>query len=100
MAAALNEHLLGHIIYSDGWMYDYTWLSLLFDEAGLTPAFKLENVRKLFDDDEAARWHPTRDAVFAEASHTRHRASTDALAIQTTIMRIKRLPAHETSVLK
>ena len=89
VASALNSYLRGHVVYSDGWMHDYSWLGLLFDEAGISPAFKLENVRMIFNEDEVAHWHPTRDSVFAEMHQARHRASTDALAIQTTVMRIK-----------
>ena len=89
VAAALNQGLRGHVVYSDGWSHDYSWLGLLFDEAGVSPAFRLDNVRKLFDEREVALWHPTRDAAFVEVIGARHRASIDALAIQTTVMRIK-----------
>ena len=54
MAAALNQGLRGHVVYSDGWMHDHSWLGLLFDKAGVCPAFKLENVRKLFDEHKVA----------------------------------------------
>ena len=54
VAAALNQGLRGHVVYSDGWMHDHSWLGLLFDKAGVCPAFKLENVRKLFDEHKVA----------------------------------------------
>ncbi len=89
VADALNRQLRGRVVYSDGWANDYSWLGLLFDEVDLTPAFRLENLRKILDDDEAALWHPTKDAVLARTARHRHRASTDACVIQNTVMRIK-----------
>lgn len=89
VAVALNQLLRDRVVYSDGWANDYSWLALLFDEAGLSPAFKLENLRKLLDENEVALWHPTREQLRAEAPLARHRASTDALAIQTAVARIK-----------
>jgi hypothetical protein len=89
VATILNQLLHNRVVYSDGWANDYSWLALLFDEAAMTPAFKLENLRKMLDESEVALWHPTREQLRVEAPHARHRASADALAIQTTVARIK-----------
>ena len=35
VARSLNQQLRGLTIYSEGWANDYTWLSLLFDEAAM-----------------------------------------------------------------
>ena len=56
VATQLNERLSGLTLYCDGWAHDYVWLSVLFDAAGLTPAFKLDNLRVLLTDKEAAFW--------------------------------------------
>lgn len=89
VTATLNERLHGRVVYSDGWANDYSWLALLFDEAAMTPSFKLENLRGVLDDTEAARWHATRHSVLLENPRERHRASADAHVIQATLARIK-----------
>jgi hypothetical protein len=89
VARALNERLRGQVVYSDGWMNDYSWLGRLFDEVELTPTFRVENLRTLLTEDEAARWHPTKEAVLAETPQKRHRASTDARVIQQTVTRVR-----------
>jgi hypothetical protein len=89
VATALNERLRGKVVYSDGWINDYSWLGRLFDEAELTPSFRLENLRSLLSDEEAALWHPTKQAVLSETPQHRHRASTDARVIQQTLARVR-----------
>jgi len=92
VARALNAQLRGRTIYSDGWVNDYTWLSLLFDEAELTPAFRLDNLRSLLDEQQANAWHACKDAVMAELQLPRHRASTDARVLQLTFQRLVGTP--------
>lgn len=89
VTATLNERLRGRVVYSDGWANDYSWLALLFDEAAMTPSFKLESLRGVLDDSEAAQWHATRHSVLLENPRQRHRASADAHVIQATLARIK-----------
>ena len=57
VAQALNTQLRGRTLYSDGWANDYTWISLLFDEADMSPAFRLDNLRSLLDERQADAWH-------------------------------------------
>jgi hypothetical protein len=89
VATTLNQRLRDRVIYSDGWANDYSWLSLLFDEVDLTPAFRLENLRLILTEEEAALWHPTKAAVLAGMPQDRHRASIDALVIQQTVARLR-----------
>lgn len=89
VARWLNDELQGLTVYSDGWANDYSWLAALFDEAGMSPHFKLENLRALLDDAEAARWHEVKDRVSAELKLGRHRASADARLLQSTFDRLK-----------
>ena len=88
VARMLNAQLRGRTIYSDGWANDYTWISLLFDEAELTPAFKLDNLRSLLDEQQANAWHACKETVMAELNLPRHRASTDARVLQLTYQRL------------
>jgi hypothetical protein len=89
VARELNERLRGKVVYSDGWMNDYSWLGRLYDEVEMTPTFKVENLRTLLSEEEAALWHPTKQAVLAETPQNRHRASIDARVIQETVSRVR-----------
>ena len=95
VAQTLNRQLRGCVIYSDGWANDFSWLGLLFDEAEMTRAFKLENLRALLSEEQAAIWHAAKAAVLAATPHQRHRASIDARVIQQTVDRVRAtLPAN------
>lgn len=89
VAEELNRALAGGTVYSDAWGNDYSWLNMLFDAAGLLPRFRLESLRTLLDDAQAARWHATREAVARELALTRHRASTDARILQLALQRVR-----------
>ncbi|MES2088410.1 MAG: hypothetical protein V4532_00275, partial [Pseudomonadota bacterium] len=77
------------VIYSDAWAHDYTWLNRLFDAANRTPRFKLESLRGLLTDDEAASWHNLKREVGQNLSLERHRASSDARLLQSTLVAIR-----------
>lgn len=91
VAQAINRQLAGCTVYSDGWAHDYTWLGALFDAADLTPAFKLENLRALLDEDQADRWHAVKAQISSERGAQRHRASADARLLQLTVLRLRNL---------
>ena len=82
VARRLNDDLAGRTVYCDGWAHDYTWLGLLFEEAGLVPRFKLESVNHLLDDARLARLDAERQRAFGALGIRRHRASSDARALQ------------------
>jgi len=93
VAQRLNTDLRGKTVYSDGWANDYSWLGALFDAADMTPAFRLENLRKLLSESEAERWHMVKAQISAERGAQRHRASSDARLLQLTFQRL-RAAAH------
>jgi DNA polymerase III epsilon subunit-like protein len=93
VAMALNRDLAGLTVYCDGWAHDYTWLGALFEEAGLSPAFKLESVGALLDEPSLAQLDEARRQAVAEMGLTRHRASNDARALQRALGRVAAL-AH------
>lgn len=95
VAVFLNDALHGQEVYSDGWTHDYSWLNLLFEEAGMTPSFHLENLRKLLSESESAVWHATRLKVENELAVSRHRASNDARVLQATWLRVKAWSARQ-----
>ena len=88
VAQSLNVLLTGTTAYSDAWSYDLAWVHLLFDAAGLVPRFRMEHLRSLMSEGEGGEWNLHRDKVVAELGMSRHRASTDALVIQRTLMRV------------
>ena len=87
VAQRLNTDLRGQTVYSDGWANDYSWIGALFDAADLTPAFRLENLRKLLSESEAEQWHMVKAQISAERGAQRHRASSDARLLQLTFQR-------------
>ena len=89
VARLLNERLRGMTLYCDGWAHDYVWLNVLFDAAGMTPAFKLDNLRALLTDHEASSWAIVKEQVAGEMRLQRHRASSDAKLLQQTLVRLR-----------
>lgn len=82
VAARLNADLAGRTVYCDGWAHDYVWLAVLFEAAGLVPAFKLASVRQLLDDRRLQRLDGARQLALATLGGGRHRASSDARVLQ------------------
>lgn len=89
VAQMLNERLAGQTVYSDAWAHDYTWLSRLFDVAGRSPHFKLDSLRALLTDAQAARWHEVKRRVSLSLGLQRHRASADARLLQQTYLALQ-----------
>lgn len=89
IAQTLNEWLRGMVVYSDAWAHDYTWLNKLYDAANLVPSYRLENLRALMTDADAARWHELKLSVASKLNLTRHRASSDARLLQMTMLALK-----------
>ncbi|MBS0446103.1 MAG: hypothetical protein JSR59_09155 [Proteobacteria bacterium] len=85
----LNDALRDLTVYCDGWAHDYTWLAMLYDAADMQPAFKLENLRALLTEPEAAHWHIVKQQVTTELRLQRHRASADARILQATLLRLR-----------
>ena len=94
VARTINAQLAGQTVYSDGWVNDYSWIGALFDAADMSPAFKLENLRVLLDDQEADQWHTVKALVSSERGVQRHRASADARLLQLTLLRLRNGRAH------
>jgi hypothetical protein len=89
VARRLNTDLRGKTVYSDGWANDYSWIGALFDAADMTPAFRLENLRKLLTEAEADQWHMVKAQISSERGAQRHRASSDARLLQLTFQRLR-----------
>ena len=85
----LNDRLRGQIVYSDAWAHDYTWLNKLYEAANRSPTYKLENLRQLLSDSDAARWHDVKRRVALNLGIERHRASADARLLQNTLLALR-----------
>jgi hypothetical protein len=90
VATLLNRELDGCAVYTDAWANDYSWLARLFDEARQRPRFRLEHLRVLLTERQAERWDATRQRVLTQMRLQRHRASSDARALQLTLQAVQR----------
>ncbi len=88
VARTLNVDLAGRTVYCDGWAHDYAWLGALFEEAGLSPHFKLETVGRLLDERRLSRLGEARASALVELGLSRHRASNDARVLQRALARL------------
>jgi hypothetical protein len=87
VAQNLNTLLDGKTLYSDGWVVDKPWLSTLFYQAGMLMRFHVSPLEMILSAQQMECWHATKDALLAELSKQRHRASFDAWVIQQTYQR-------------
>ncbi len=88
VANRLNRDLLGLTVYCDGWAHDYPWLGALFEAAGSAPLFRLESVNRLLDEPRLARLDALQQQARQELGLSRHRASSDARALQLALSRL------------
>lgn len=87
VAHALNELLRNENVYSDGWGFDSSWLSLLFEHAQLPQSFRLECLTRLMSEKQLNIWTQTKTQVIEELNLCRHRAKDDAIMLQKTFLR-------------
>ena len=71
------------------WLHDYTWLAALFEAAGRLQRFRVEDLRSLLSEAQAARWDGVKNEVASEMRLQRHRASADAKLLQSTLKRVR-----------
>ena len=89
IAEALNTRLRGLTVYSDAWAHDYAWLNRIYESADRSPSFKLDNLRALLDEQQAAHWHEVKARLQGTLGSQRHRASADARLLQQTYLAIQ-----------
>ena len=88
VAMLLNEWLDGQTVYSDAWGNDSCWLGLLFERASLQQRFKIDSVVSLLSQEQIALWHSKKLEVTKKMDLKRHRASSDALILQKTLLEL------------
>ncbi len=89
VATELNLRLRGLTVYCDSWAHDYVWLGTLYEAAGLSPSFKLDDLRGLLTEREVPFWDVVKRQITTEMRLPRHRASSDAKILQQTLMRLR-----------
>jgi hypothetical protein len=87
VANALNELLSDKVLYTDGWVVDKPWLTMLFHAANLPMKFSVSPIELILSEGQMAIWHETKDDLLAQTNITRHRASNDAWVVQETYRR-------------
>lgn len=90
VAEHLNDHLANKTVYSDGWGYDLSWVSLLFSVADIRMNFRIDTLYSLLSEDQLVLWEKSRQIVLAELGLQRHRASSDARIIQETFLHTRK----------
>lgn len=91
VALELNELIGNTTVYSDCWVVDQPWLTLLFSVAGVEQLFHLSDLQNILKEPQMTIWHDVKHQVEKELLLDRHRASSDAKIIQLTYERSKAL---------
>ena len=87
MAALLS--FAPETVYSDAWGNDSCWLAMLYEEASIRQRFKIDSVVSLMSQQQMAQWHQKKNTVIQNMQLQRHRASSDALILQTTLTELQ-----------
>lgn len=91
VAGWLNALIGRHTLYSDNWSFDNSWIWRLFAEAGVLPRFRVESLRTLLTEAQAAHWYTAKQQVLQASRIERHRASADACVLRLTYERVTAL---------
>ena len=91
VASMLNLILQHKTVYSDGWVVDKPWMERLFASVGMAMQFRISPLEMILNEAQMEIWHATKTQIETELNATRHRASSDALVIQTTFMRTRQI---------
>ena len=87
VALRLNELLAAKVLYSDGWVVDKPWLTMLFHAAGVNMEFWVSPLEYILSDFQMEHWHQIKNELIETNNITRHRASADAWLIRETYIR-------------
>lgn len=99
VAGELNRFLAEQTAYSDGWVVDKPWMSLLFCKSGFEPKFYLSALEMILKEAQMDLWSQVKAQVILDLALTRHRASADALIIQETFVRTRQLAGQNLAVM-
>ena len=95
VASMLNLLLKNKTVYTDGWVVDKPWVQRLYNDAGMDMEFRVSPLEMILNEAQMEIWHQTKAIVEGEIAEVRHRASSDALVIQTTFVRTREILAGQ-----
>jgi hypothetical protein len=98
VAEKLNELLENRYVYSDGWVVDKPWITLLFAAARLPQLFTVSALETILSETQMNIWHEVKDEFMQKNNLHRHRASIDAMIIQETYIKTRTLAFTPTAV--
>lgn len=84
VAETLNQRLEGLVVYSDGWGFDSSWLSLLFYSAHKQQAFRLDTIARVMSEHQMQVWDVEKEKIRHAMQIGYHRAGQDAEVLQKT----------------
>ncbi len=84
---ALNKLIPDHA-YCDAWTFDSFWLHRLFKANKSKPAFQLDSISSLLNDEQVAQWQDCHRQVIHDLRLERHRAANDARILHETWRRL------------
>lgn len=87
VATELNTLFHRKTLYTDGWVVDKPWLTLLFHRAKKQMAFYVSPLEIMLSEEQMSIWDDVKKEVIQEMNLTRHRATNDARIIQETYLR-------------
>lgn len=86
IAGALNSLLAGQVVYSDAWGVDSSWLALLHATGGIPALYKIDALTRLLSEGQQNAWADLKQCARTQLRLDRHRASADALVLQTAYL--------------
>lgn len=86
IAEALNSLLSGQVVYSDAWGVDSSWLALLHATCGVPALYKIDALTRLLSEAQQNAWAELKHSARSQLRLDRHRASADALVLQTAYL--------------
>lgn len=87
VAETFNTLLTGKTAYSDGWVVDKPWVSLLYHTARVPMMFSVSPIEQIMSEAQFEIWDDAKSEVIKDLQANRHRASQDAWIIQQTYSR-------------
>ena len=87
VATALNTLLESRMVYTDAWGVDSSWLALLHARSGVRATYRVEALAILLTEMQQRAWGTLTVEARADMALVRHRASADALVLQTAYTR-------------
>lgn len=82
IASEMNDLLAGKTVYSDAWGNDMPWVARIFEAASLPQLFQINAITSLLPPRSLERWSGELSYQHSQLNRRRHRALTDAIAIQ------------------